>query len=86
MSLECHPFIQPFQVELGLYASYGVVNTFVWIDLNNLPESIKKKMYIVHCSGIPEYVETETSEGNKMKIKVTHLKQPQTEETVLLHS
>jgi hypothetical protein len=50
--------------------------------LNNLPESIKKKLYIVHCSGIPEYVETETSEGNKLRVKVTHLKRPQTEETV----
>jgi hypothetical protein len=47
-----------------------------------LPESIKKKMYIVHCSGIPDYVETETSEGNKLRVKVTHLKRPQTEETV----
>jgi CRP-like cAMP-binding protein len=53
-------------------------------DLNNLPESIKKKMYIVHCSGIPDYVETETSEGNKLRVKVTHLKRPQTEETVAL--
>ncbi|ELR19800.1 uncharacterized protein ACA1_124010 [Acanthamoeba castellanii str. Neff] len=53
-------------------------------DLNNLPESIKKKLYIVHCSGIPEYVETETSEGNKLRVKVTHLKRPQTEETVAL--
>lgn len=51
-------------------------------DLNNLPESVKQKLYIVHCSGIPEYVETETSEGNKIKMKVTGLKRPQTEETV----
>lgn len=56
--------------------------------LNQLPSNIKKKMFIVHCNGIPEYCEVEEEieeQGNekkilikkiKKKIPVTHLRIP----------
>lgn len=57
-------------------------------DLNNLPESTKKKLLVVHCSGIPETVERKLSPTSEEKtvVKVTHLKIPKTglENTVVL--
>jgi hypothetical protein len=49
-------------------------------DLNDLPEATKKKLFVVHCSGIPDTVERKvpsTPEG-KVTVKVTHLKIPKT--------
>ena len=57
-------------------------------DLNNLPEATKKKLFVVHCSGIPETVERKVSPTGEEKVvvKVTNLKIPKTglENTVIL--
>lgn len=55
--------------------------------LNDLPENIKQKMLIVHCSGIPETVEKTLLNGEKIKVSTKHLKQPKTglENTISLN-
>ncbi|KAL6066497.1 cAMP/cGMP-dependent 3',5'-cyclic-AMP/GMP phosphodiesterase [Balamuthia mandrillaris] len=55
-------------------------------DLNDLPTATKKKMWVVHCSGIPESVGREVSKDKCVNVKVTHLKIPKcgTENTVIL--
>lgn len=55
-------------------------------SLNELPEDIKKKMLIVHCSSIPEFVDRVTHETT-IRVPVKHLKIPKTgiEHTVKIY-
>ncbi len=57
-------------------------NTSLSKDLNSLPSTIKKKMYVVHCHGLPAVCEMSMNDGKKIQVPVTDLKIPKTEETV----
>eukprot|EP01103_Thecamoeba_quadrilineata_P012174 TRINITY_DN3074_c0_g1_i1.p1 TRINITY_DN3074_c0_g1~~TRINITY_DN3074_c0_g1_i1.p1 ORF type:complete len:788 (-),score=160.94 TRINITY_DN3074_c0_g1_i1:824-3187(-) len=47
-------------------------------ELNDLPDNVKDRMLIVHCSSIPEYVNKAIDKDRTLKVKVTKLRIPET--------